>query len=85
MLSKGYANLEKPFLNGKNIYKQNLPQKAILIVGNEGNGISKDLEQVIHNKLKIPDFSENEKGAESLNVSVATAIICSEFKRQQFI
>ena len=74
------TNIYGAFLNGKNIYKQNLPQKAILIVGNEGNGISKDLEQVIHNKLKIPDFSENEKG-----VSVATAIICSEFKRQQFI
>ena len=71
------------FLEGKNIYTVRLPEKAILIMGNEGNGISKELESYIDRKIKIPEFSD--KGAESLNVSVATAIICSEFKRQNFL
>lgn len=73
------------FLNGQNIYKEKLPKKAILVVGNEGNGISRDTEQNINKKIKIPDFTTNLDGAESLNVSVATAIICSEFKREHFV
>ena len=73
------------FLNGENVYGKNLPQKAILVVGNEGNGIKKILKNEITEKIKIPSFSTNNEGAESLNVSVATAIICSEFKRKHFI
>lgn len=73
------------FLDGENIYKQNLPQKALLVMGNEGNGIGPKIELKIERKIKIPKFSENPKSAESLNVSVATAIICSEFMRQSSI
>ncbi len=72
------------FLEGENVYKKELPQKAILVVGNEGNGVNKSLEKQIPAKIKIPGFSEKSSGAESLNVSVATAILCSEFKRQTF-
>ncbi|HSO86023.1 MAG TPA: RNA methyltransferase [Draconibacterium sp.] len=70
------------FLNGENIYEQKLPQRALLVLGNEGNGICPEIEAKIKKKIKIPRFSENSKTAESLNVSVAAAIICSEFKRQ---
>lgn len=70
------------FLDGKNIYKENLPQKAILVMGNEGNGIQKEIANKISNKIKIPEFSGGNNTAESLNVSVATAVICSEFKRR---
>jgi TrmH family RNA methyltransferase len=70
------------FLEGENIYTTELPQKAILIMGNEGNGIQKELGTKVTTKINIPEFSNNGKGAESLNVSVATAIICSEFKRR---
>ncbi len=70
------------FLEGENIYSEKLPEKILLIMGNEGNGIGEELENSIDRKIKIPSFSENSKGAESLNVSVATAIICSEFMRQ---
>jgi RNA methyltransferase, TrmH family len=70
------------FLDGENIYNQKLPQQALLVMGNEGNGIGPEIEHKIERKIKIPKFSENQKSAESLNVSVATAIICSEFKRQ---
>lgn len=72
------------FLDGENIYEQKLPQKALLVMGNEGNGISLEIEAKIEQKIKIPEFNQNPKSAESLNVSVATAIICSEFKRQDY-
>lgn len=72
------------FLNGENIYEQKLPPRAVLVMGNEGNGICADIENKIERKIKIPEFNKYSKSAESLNVSVATAIICSEFKRQTF-
>lgn len=70
------------FLEGKNLYEETLPLKAILIMGNEGNGIGAVLEGKTDYKIKIPGYSQNTESAESLNVSVATAIICAEFKRQ---
>ena len=72
------------FLEGENIYKHALPPKAILVMGNEGNGIQDEIKNKISNKIRIPEFSGEGNGAESLNVSVATSIICSEFKRSQF-
>ncbi len=73
------------FLEGENLYEQKLPKQALLVVGNEGNGISYNVENTIEQKIRIPDFSQNSTSAESLNVSVATAIICSEFKRQNYL
>ncbi|MDB4584282.1 RNA methyltransferase, partial [Draconibacterium sp.] len=73
------------FLQGENIYQEKLPQKAIVVMGNEGKGIQKEIESRIERKLKIPEFSTDRISAESLNVSVATAIICSEFKRKLFV
>ncbi len=70
------------FLEGENIYNTKLPSKALLVMGNEGNGICREIEEAINQKIMIPGFNQNRKSAESLNVSVATAIICSEFKRQ---
>jgi TrmH family RNA methyltransferase len=67
------------YLEGRNIYKENLPQKGIIIIGNESRGIDGLLETFVTKKLFIPSFSG---GAESLNASVATAIICSEFRRK---
>lgn len=69
------------FLNGENVYTQQFPEQAILILGNEGNGIRKEIENKIDKKISIPSFSKNREKAESLNVSVATAIFCSEFQR----
>ena len=51
-------------------------------MGNESKGISKNLEQFINKKLYIPNFATGKNLTESLNVSVATAIVCSEFRRQ---
>lgn len=83
--SRSQAPVYGAFLNGENIYTEILPQKALLVVGNEGKGIRKKLGLRINKKVKIPEFATNNNGAESLNVSVATAIICSEFKRTKFI
>lgn len=68
------------FMDGENIYKQDLPSNAILIMGNEANGISDEVAQCMTSKLAIPRFGQLQQ-TESLNVATATAIILSEFKR----
>ena len=66
-------------LDGDNIYTQELPQEAIIVMGNEGNGISPDIRQLVTHRLFIPQYRH---GAESLNVAIATAITCAEFRRR---
>ena len=68
------------FMDGKNVYSQELPKEAILILGNEANGISSALEKNIKNRIAIPRFGDIQK-TESLNVAAATAIFLSEFRR----
>ncbi|WPR72569.1 RNA methyltransferase [Flavobacterium sp. NG2] len=68
------------FMDGENIYKTSLPQEGIIIMGNEANGISPELEKIVSDKLTIPRFGDLQK-TESLNVATATAIILSEFRR----
>ena len=67
------------FMDGKNVYNEALPKEAILVFGNEANGISSNLEKVIKNRIAIPRFGEVQE-TESLNVATATAIFLSEFK-----
>lgn len=68
------------FMDGKNVYKTKLPNKGILVMGNEANGVSKDIEALITEKISIPQFGDVQE-TESLNVATATAILLSEFKR----
>lgn len=68
------------FMNGENIYQSNLPQNGIIIMGNEANGISAEIEKMVTSRLTIPRFGKLQK-TESLNVATATAIVLSEFKR----
>ncbi len=86
-----YGNLEKflsetklpvfgTFMNGKNIYKETLPNEGIIVMGNEANGISKAIENLVSERIAIPRFGDLQ-ATESLNVATATAIILSEFKR----
>jgi len=70
------------FLDGENIYNEALSQKGIIIMGNEGNGISKEIEPFVSQKLFIPSYPRTRVSSESLNVSTATAIICAEFRRR---
>lgn len=76
------VNVYGTFLDGENIYGQELSGNGLVVVGNEGNGISPALEAVINNKLFIPSYPKWRKTTDSLNVAVATAIICNEFRRQ---
>jgi RNA methyltransferase, TrmH family len=70
------------FLDGENIYNADLCQKTLLVMGNEGNGINRKIADNVDWKVSIPRFSDKSEGAESLNVSVATAVLCAEFQRQ---
>ena len=69
------------FLEGDNIYTQQLTQHGIIVMGNEGNGISDVVRHRVTRKLLIPDFHKGDT-ADSLNVAIATAITCSEFRRR---
>ena len=71
------------FLDGENIYEKQLTDTGIIIMGNEGNGISPYLEPYIGDRLYLPCFPPGGKTSESLNVAVATAITCAEFRRRQ--
>ena len=70
------------FMEGDSIYKEDLPQEGIVIMGNEANGISKSIQSMVTNTLTIPQFGSVHK-TESLNVATATAIVLSEFCRKQ--
>jgi TrmH family RNA methyltransferase len=79
-LSENTLPVYGTFMDGDNIYEQKLAENAILIMGNEANGISDLIAQKTTHKITIPRFGNNQK-TESLNVATATAIILSEFKR----
>lgn len=68
------------FMDGKNVYKTELPSNAILLMGNEANGISQAAEKRCIHRISIPRFG-NTQLTESLNVATATAIFLSEWRR----
>ncbi len=71
------------FQDGKNIYQTALNKKSLVVIGNESKGISKDIIPYITDKVSIPAYTfSNRQSAESLNASIATALICAEFRRQ---
>lgn len=70
-------------LEGKNMYESNIDKShGIIIMGNEGNGISEIVRQHITHALRIPSYPSQRETAESLNVAIATAIVCAEFRRK---
>ncbi|MFN5879995.1 MAG: TrmH family RNA methyltransferase [Flavobacteriales bacterium] len=81
-LSVWLSEIKKPvygaLLQGESVYSTDLPKNAVLIVGNEGKGISSEIQKIIEFPIKIPRFGR----VESLNVSVAAGILVSEFKRR---
>ena len=70
------------FLEGENIYSAELEKSGVIVMGNEGQGISAEVAATVSHKLLIPPYPANRCGSESLNVAVATAVICSEFRRR---
>ena len=71
------------FLDGENMYTKELSANGIIVMGNEGNGIRPQIEKLINQKLYIPSFPPERETSESLNVAIATAVICAEFRRCQ--
>jgi TrmH family RNA methyltransferase len=72
------------FLGGKNIYEESLSKNGLIVMGSEGKGISSEVEKLVTDRLFIPNFPTDSNSSESLNVAVATAITCSEFRRRHF-
>ena len=67
-------------MDGLNVYKTKLPDSAVLVLGNEANGISDDIKQLVTTKITIPRYGAFQQ-TESLNVATASAILLSEFRR----
>ena len=70
------------FLDGEDIYAQPLSAHGIIVMGNEGNGISAEVARHINRRMLIPNYPRGRETADSLNVAIATAITCAEFRRR---
>lgn len=68
------------FMDGENVYKKQLPKEGIIVLGNEANGISKNIEKQVTERIAIPRFGDLQE-TESLNVATAGSILLSEFRR----
>ena len=83
------ANADIPvygtFLDGNDMYGTELSPNGLIVMGNEGKGISRDVASLINRKLYIPNYPPERNTSESLNVAVATAIVCAEFRRRDTI
>jgi len=81
-LSKYLSEVKAPilgaFMQGENAHKFAFPKNGILVMGNESNGITPEIEKLIKQKITIPNFGS---GAESLNVSIATAVLLDNWAR----
>ncbi len=69
-------------LDGDNIYEQPLSQEGVIVMGNEGRGVSSEVAALLTRRLYIPPYPADGGGMESLNVAISTSIICSEFRRR---
>ena len=70
------------FLDGTDIYRSELASQGVLVMGNEGRGVSAEIAQCVTHRLLIPSFSPDGAHVESLNVSIATAVCLSELRRR---
>ena len=75
-------NIYGTLLDGNNIYHEKLDNKGIIVMGNEGRGVSDECRNILTHKLLIPPFPADCPTSESLNVAMATGIILSEFRRR---
>ena len=76
------------FLDGRNIYKRELSDgrglPAMIVIGNESEGISDEMASLVSDRLYIPPYPADQPGSESLNAAVATAVTVAEFRRRSF-
>lgn len=71
------------FMDGENIYDKHLPEDAVIVMGNEGQGITEETARYVNERIAVPAAKHHGTSPESLNVAIATAIVCSEFKRNK--
>ena len=69
-------------LDGTSLYEQPLSPRGFIVMGNEGNGLSGEVRSLVTHRLLIPNYPAGVATAESLNVAIATAIVCAEFRRR---
>jgi len=72
-------------LDGRNMYEEEAiadKQCGVIVMGNEGNGLSQPVRQLVTHRLRIPSFPPDEPTSESLNVAIATAVVLAEFRRK---
>lgn len=81
---KSQAPVYGTFLDGDDIFKTSLPAPTcgVIVMGNEGSGISPEVEKTVTHRLLIPNYPAGRLASESLNVAVATAVVCAEFRRR---
>ena len=82
LLSQYNGPVYGTFLDGENIYGQELSANGIIVMGNEGKGISQGVGEMINRRLYIPNYPAGTQTTESLNVAIATSIVCAEFRRR---
>jgi len=70
------------FLEGEDLYKCDLTANGLIVMGNEGNGISDETAACISKRINIPSYPPGAVTSESLNVAIATSVVCSEFRRR---
>lgn len=80
------SNIDMPifgtFLDGTDIYKESLSTSGVIVMGNEGNGISPEIANLVDRRLYVPNYPHGSLTTESLNVGVCTGIVCAEFRRR---
>jgi TrmH family RNA methyltransferase len=69
-------------LEGENIYFRDLKQRGVIVMGNEGRGLSEECRKVVTDALLIPPYPADVVSSESLNVAMATGIVLAEFRRR---
>lgn len=69
-------------LDGSDLYQQELSDHGLIVMGNEGKGLTVEVRQRVNHRLLIPNYPKGRDTAESLNVAIATAIVCAEFRRR---
>lgn len=79
---KGDVPVYGTFLDGEVIYKEKLSANGLIVMGNEGKGVSAEVEKRIDRRLYIPNYPQERETSESLNVAIATAVVCGEFRRR---
>ena len=84
LLQSVHCPIYGTLLDGQNIYQQQPSNEGIIVMGNEGNGISPAIRQLVTHKLLIPNYNPSSETAESLKVAIATAITSAEFLRRYY-